>query len=154
MYDTEGIRTERGRPLNRLIAASAVYVIFSVIATIIAISIDLPSTSGGPSERSVVLDFLIGPGTALNVSLGRLVGLGICTWYSRRRTRWAIGSASAVVLLSAWNIFSHLRGTQHLSAADTDIGVVASTVGIILSASVLIFAVQLLVERLAPRRLG
>ena len=83
--------TKKTSPLTWLIICSVIYIIFSLIASALAISENRPAEFGGTSTGlSVVQDFFYGQGTAMAPPLYWLVIQAIFTILAPRRNGWGI----------------------------------------------------------------
>ena len=81
--------------LKRLVLSSILYLIWASIATVVAVTLNLPAQFGGlTSALPVVQDFLYGMGTALSPPLWWMVPQALLTWLARnqmnRRSTWGV----------------------------------------------------------------
>jgi hypothetical protein len=81
--------------LKRLILSSILYLIWTSIATVVAIVSDLPAQFGGStSGLPVVQDFIYGMGTAMSPPLVWMIAQALLTWLAwnqrNRRSTWGV----------------------------------------------------------------
>ena len=101
--------TRTSATLRRLIACSVVYIVWSLIATAIAIAENRPAGFAGLSTGLPAMqDFLYGMGTAMSPPLYYLLAQVVLTILTPRRDRWGGVGVGGLALFGLFSVIGAL----------------------------------------------